>query len=136
VLEKSPDNVIELDVHMVGDKMYFHRFFCALGPCIQDFQEGGRPYLSVNSTALNGRWNGQLASAIEVDGHNWMYPVVFDFFYSETHENWTWFMTHLHRAIGDLPLLVVATDACKGLENVVKDVFPHVKQRECFRHMM
>jgi transposase-like protein len=24
----------------------------------------------------------------------------------------------------------------KGLENVIKDVFPHAKQRECFRHMM
>jgi hypothetical protein len=45
-------------------------------------------------------------------------------------------MTHLHRAIGDLPILAVSTDACKGLENVVKDVFPHAEQRECFRHMM
>jgi transposase-like protein len=45
-------------------------------------------------------------------------------------------MTHLQRAIGDLPLLAVSTDAYKGLENVVKDVFPHTEQRECFRHMM
>jgi hypothetical protein len=33
-------------------------------------------------------------------------------------------MTHLQRAIGDLPLLTVSNDACKGLENVIKDVFP------------
>jgi hypothetical protein len=46
------------------------------------------------------------------------------FFDSETYDNWTWFMTHLQRAIGDLPLLTVSNDACKGLENVVKDVFP------------
>jgi hypothetical protein len=30
VIEKSPDNVIELDVHMVGGKMYFRRFFVHL----------------------------------------------------------------------------------------------------------
>jgi hypothetical protein len=78
-MEKSPDNVIELDVHMVGDKMYFHHFFSALGPCIQ-VRESCQPYLSVDSTTLNDRWNGQLASAIGVDGHNWMYPVAFRFF--------------------------------------------------------
>jgi hypothetical protein len=80
VMEKSPDSVIKLDVHMVSENMYFRRFFCALGPCIQGFREGYRPYLSVDLTALNDRWNGQLASAIEVDGHNWMYPVAFGFF--------------------------------------------------------
>jgi hypothetical protein len=125
VMEKSLDSVIDLDMHMVGDKMYFCRFFCAIGPCIQGFWEGCRPYLSVDSTTLNGRWNDQLASAIGVDGHNWMYPVAFGFFYSKTHENWIWFMIHLRRAIGNLPLLAVSTDACKRLENAVKDIFPH-----------
>jgi hypothetical protein len=37
VMEKSSNIVIEPDVHMVDDKMYFRRFFCALGPCIQGF---------------------------------------------------------------------------------------------------
>jgi transposase-like protein len=31
--------------------------------------------------------------------------------------------------------LAVHTDACKGLENVVKTVFPHAEQRKCFGHM-
>jgi hypothetical protein len=30
VLEKSPDNMTELDVHMVGDKMYFFGSFVHL----------------------------------------------------------------------------------------------------------
>jgi hypothetical protein len=54
VIEISPDNVIELGVHMVDGKMYFYRFFCALGPCVKGFQEGCRPYVSVDSTTLNG----------------------------------------------------------------------------------
>jgi hypothetical protein len=71
-MEISLDSVIELDVHMVDDKIFFRRFFCALGPCIQGFLEGCQPYLSVDSTRLNGRWCGHLATACGVDGHNWM----------------------------------------------------------------
>ncbi|KAL1545187.1 hypothetical protein AAHA92_21937 [Salvia divinorum] len=67
-----------------------------------------RPYLSVDVTALNGRWNGQLASATALDGHNWMFPVAFRLF-----EN-----------------------ACKGLENVVKAVYPWAEHRECFIHLI
>jgi hypothetical protein len=136
VMEISPDSVIELDVHKVGEKMFFCIFFCALGPCIQGFWEGCHPYLNVDSTRLNGRWCGQLAIACGVDGHNWMYPVAFGFIDSETEENWTWFMEHLRSAIGDPPFLAVSSEACKGLENAVKVVFPHTEQRECFRHLM
>jgi transposase-like protein len=31
--------------------------------------------------------------------------------------------------------LTIHTDACKGLENAVENVFPHAKQGECFGHM-
>jgi hypothetical protein len=79
-MEISPDSVIEVDCHMDGEKMYFRRFFCALGPCTQGFREGCQPYLSVDSTRLNGRWCGQLAAACGVDDQNWMYLIVFMFF--------------------------------------------------------
>jgi hypothetical protein len=39
-------------------------------------------------------------------------------------------------AIGDPSLLIVSSDACKGLENAVNAVFAHVEQMECFRHLM
>jgi hypothetical protein len=70
VLEVSPDSVIEFDCHMDGEKRYFRRFFCALGPCTQGFREGCRPYLSVKSTRLNVRWCGQLAAACGMEAHN------------------------------------------------------------------
>jgi hypothetical protein len=88
ILAKAPDNIIEIDVVLDDVKYYFNRF-CALGPCISGFWDGCRPYLSVDSTTLNGRWNGQLASATSVDGHNWMFPLAFGFFQSETIESWT-----------------------------------------------
>jgi hypothetical protein len=64
-----------------------------------------------------------------------MFPVAYGFIESENGDNWAWFMNQLKKAIGDLPVLAVCTDACKGLENAVKRVFPEAEQRECFRHM-
>ena len=136
VLKRCPGSVIEIGIKEVDGNFYFHRFFCALKPCIEGFLEGCRPYLSIDSTTLNGRWNGHLAAACGIDGHNWMYPVAFGFIDGETTDNWTWFMTQLHKAIGDLPVLAISSDACKGLENAVKNVFPQAEHRECFRHLM
>jgi hypothetical protein len=65
-----------------------------------------------------------------------MYPLAYGFIASETEDNWTWFMNQLKIAIGDLPLLALCTNACKGLENAVKNVFPNAEQRECFFHLM
>jgi transposase-like protein len=44
-------------------------------------------------------------------------------------------MMQLKRCIGPVSPLAVQTDACKGLENAVKNVFPYSEQRECFDHM-
>ena len=131
-----PGSVMEIKVLQVDGEVYFHRFFCALKPCIDGFLEGCRPHLSIDATSLNGRWNGHLAAVVAVDGHNWMYPLAYGFIASETTDNWTWFMEQLKKAIGDPPLLAVCSDACKGLENAVKNVFPNAEQRECFYHLV
>jgi hypothetical protein len=83
-----------------------------------------------------GMWNGHMPAALALDGHNWMFPLAFGLFDSETKENWIWFMEQLHKAIGDMPHLAVCTDACKGLNAAVNKVFPSAEKRECFRHLM
>ena len=75
-----PGSVVEIDVVEKPEGVYFYRFFCCFKPSIDGFQNGCRPYLSIDSTALNGRWNGHLASVTALDGHNWMFPVAFGFF--------------------------------------------------------
>jgi hypothetical protein len=55
ILEKMTDSVIEIELDVEEGRLYFRRFFCAFGPCLQGFHEGSRTYLSVDSTALNGR---------------------------------------------------------------------------------
>jgi hypothetical protein len=83
---------------------------------------------------LYGKYIRQLASATGVDGHNWLYHTAYEIFDIENEDNWKWFLEQLHRAIGDVPSLVICTDASKGLENAVGNVFP-VEYRECMRHL-
>jgi hypothetical protein len=88
IMEKMLDSIIEIYIHVEDDgTLLFWRFFCALSPCLEGFCDGFRSYLSVDSTALNGRWNDHLPSVSSVDNHNWMYPVDFGFFESENKDN-------------------------------------------------
>jgi hypothetical protein len=66
-----PGSVVEIDVTKDGDDVYFRRFFCCFKPSIDGFLNGCRPFFSIDSTALNGRWNGHLPAATAMDGHNW-----------------------------------------------------------------
>ncbi|WVZ92106.1 hypothetical protein U9M48_038195 [Paspalum notatum var. saurae] len=131
---RMPGSVVEIDVQKKDDGIYFHRFFCCFKASIDGFLNGCRPYLSIDSTALNGRWNGHLPSATAIDGNNWMFPIAFGFFNGETNDNWTWFMQQLQKAIGNPPILAISSDACKAIANAVKAVFPWAEHRECFLH--
>ncbi|WVZ50467.1 hypothetical protein U9M48_001715 [Paspalum notatum var. saurae] len=133
---RSPGSVVEIDIVIVNGKKHFSRFFCAFKACIDGFIDDCRPYISIDSTALNGQWNGHMPVATAIDGHNCMFPVAFGLFDSETKENWTWFMEQLGSTLGPLPRLAICTDACKGLEATVAKVFPWCEQRECFKHLM
>jgi len=133
---RSPGSVVEIDTVEIGGQHHFSKKICAFKDSIEGFLGGCRPYISIDSTALNGQWNGHMPAAIALDGHNWMFPLAFGFFESETKENRIWFMEQLGKAIGVLPRLAICTDACKGLESAVKEVFPWAEQRECFRHLM
>jgi hypothetical protein len=90
-----PGSFVVIDHHTVAEKIRFNRLFFALKPCIDGFLKGCRPYLAVDNTFLSGKFRGQLACAVAVDGHNWMYHVGFGVIDSETNENWIWFMERL-----------------------------------------
>jgi hypothetical protein len=79
---------VVIDHHKVDGKIRFNRLFFAMKPCIEGFLKGCRPYLAIDSTFFTERFRGQLACAVAVDGHNWMYPVVVGVMDSETNENW------------------------------------------------
>lgn len=81
--EACPRSIVEIDCKKVGGQIMFSRMFVAIRACVDGFLVGCRPYLGVDSTHLTGRYNGQLAAATAIDGHNWMYPVAYGIFYRE-----------------------------------------------------
>ena len=78
--------MVEIELRMPGsvvhkeEIVFFHRFFCCLKSSIDGSQNGGRPFLSIDSMALNGRWDGHMPLATAFDRHNWMFTVAFGFF--------------------------------------------------------
>ena len=84
---RSPGSVVEIDTVKVGKKVHFSRFFYAFKGSIDGFLEGCRPYISIDSTTLNGQWKGHMSAANTIDRHNWMFPIAFGFFNSKTKEN-------------------------------------------------
>ena len=132
----SPGSLVDIEHHKINDKIRFSRLFVAFKPCIEGFLSGCRPYLAIDSTFLTGKYKGQLATACAVDGHNWMYPVVFGVMDSETNENWTWFMRMLKKVIGSPRGLAICTDAGQAVMTGVKDVFPEAEHRECMYHLV
>jgi hypothetical protein len=66
--------------------------FVAIKACINGFLFCGRPCLRIDSIHLTGTYNGWIAAATAIDGHNCRYPVAYGSFNKETKANWTWFM--------------------------------------------
>jgi len=54
---------------------------------IDGFRNGCRPYISIDATALNELCGGHLPAAQALDGHNWMFPLAFGLFDSESKVN-------------------------------------------------
>ena len=139
----SPGNIVEIDHHSVEytlkgvtrTKECFRRVFVCFEACRMGFLVGCRPYLAIDATFLTGRFKGQLVAACAVDAHNFVFPVAYGVLEIESEESWTWFLQNLRRAIAHPNGLVIHTDACKGLEVAVDNVFPGVEHRECMRHL-
>jgi hypothetical protein len=66
---RSPGSIVEIDTEVVEEKTHFTRFFCCFKASIDGFRNGCRPYISIDSTTLNGLWNGHMPAA-QLDGHN------------------------------------------------------------------
>ena len=80
---RSSGSVVEIDTVRNGDQVHFSKFFYAFSGSIDGFLGGCMPYISIDSIAFNGQWNGHMPAAVALDGHNWMFPLAFKFFESK-----------------------------------------------------
>ena len=136
-IDKScPGSSFVIDHEVSLGTRRFTKLFFALKPCIDGFLAGCRPYLAIDSTFLTGKFKGQLAAVVAVDGHNWMYPLAIGVIDSETKENWAWFMERLRDAIGTPEGLTICNDAGKGIDGAIADIFPMVEHGECMWHLV
>jgi hypothetical protein len=110
LLSSSPGSVVDIFTRICGDDVHFNKLFFALQPCIDGFKNGCRPHIALEFTDLDGMYSGKLACACALDGHNWMYPVAWAIFDTDSNDNWTWFTEQLKKAIGNLPGLAISTD--------------------------
>lgn len=62
---RSLGSVVEIGTVEIDGKKYFSKFFCAFRACIDGFLQGCRPYISIDSTALHGQWNGHMQQLMQ-----------------------------------------------------------------------
>ncbi|XP_039839785.1 uncharacterized protein LOC120699777 isoform X3 [Panicum virgatum] len=117
LLSRSPGSVVDISTKTCGADVHFDKLFFALQPCIDGFKNGCRPEIALEFTDLDGMYSGKLACACALDGHNWMYPVAWAIFDSDSNANLTWFMEQLKKAIGHLPGLAISTDEGMGFHD-------------------
>lgn len=56
-------------------------------------------------------------------------PVSYGVIETESVDNWTWFLQNLRPVLGFPEGLAIRTNAYKGLETAVENVFPEVEHR-------
>ncbi|GKB54168.1 hypothetical protein Tco_0904921 [Tanacetum coccineum] len=103
--------------------------------CFKGFIAGCRPYISLDTCHLKGKFNGVLAAVVSIDGNNSLFPVAYGVLESENTNSWEWFLESLKKAIGTPNGLAISSDMQKGLGAAITQVYPDVEHRECMRHM-
>ncbi|GJT45922.1 pentatricopeptide repeat-containing protein [Tanacetum coccineum] len=101
------------------------------------FQLGCRPVIALDGCFLKKPHVGEILIAVGRDGNNHIYPIAWAVVNVENKDNWSWFLELLGEYI-DMPTrngLTLILDQHKGLIEVVKDVMPLAKHRQCVRHI-
>ncbi|GJX07497.1 multidrug resistance-associated protein 5 [Tanacetum coccineum] len=96
-----------------------------------------RKIIALDGCFLKSLNQGEILTTIGRDGNNHIYPVAWVVVNVENKDNWTWFLELLEQDLGSSRGngLTMMSDQHKGLMEVVKDVMPNAKHKQCARHI-
>ncbi|KAK2652060.1 hypothetical protein Ddye_011916 [Dipteronia dyeriana] len=123
MLEQTNPGTIT-DLHTDSANRFMYMFFC-LKACIDGFLSSIRPVIAIDAIFFKGPHVGVLFVAVCMNGNDQIFPLAFGVGDSETNEAWEWFLTRLHRAIGEVDDLVIVPDRKKSIITGVEKVFPN-----------
>ncbi|CAH9111068.1 unnamed protein product, partial [Cuscuta epithymum] len=111
--------------------------YVCFGALKRGFLAGCRRVIGLDGCFLKGMLKGELLTAIGRDANNEMYPIAWAVVEIENTDSWRWFLDLLKHDldINNTHHWTLMSDQQKGLVNVIKELFPNSKQRNCCRHI-
>ncbi|KAK2665776.1 hypothetical protein Ddye_004350 [Dipteronia dyeriana] len=122
------------DLHTDSANRFMYMFFC-LKTCIDGFLSSIRPVIAIDVTFLKDPHTWVLFVAMCMDGNDQIFPLAFGVGDSETNEAWEWFLTRLHRVVGEIDDLVIVSDRKNSIITCVEKVFPNSFHGACAVHL-
>ncbi|KAK2634850.1 hypothetical protein Ddye_029642 [Dipteronia dyeriana] len=133
MLEQTNPRTIT-DFHTDSSNRFMYMFFC-FKACIDGFLSSIRPVIAIDGTFLTGPHRGVLFMAVCMDDNEPIFPLAFDVGESETNEGWEWFLSRLHKAVGEVEDLVIVSDRKNSIITSVEKVFPNSFYDACAIHL-
>ncbi|KAK2655115.1 hypothetical protein Ddye_008167 [Dipteronia dyeriana] len=133
MLEQTNPGTIT-DFHTDSSNRFMYMFFC-FKACIDCFLSSIRQVIAIDRTFLTGPHRGVLFVAVCIDGNEQIFPLAFGIGESETNEGWEWFLSRLHKAIGEVEDLVIVSDRKNSIITSVEKVFPNSFHGACAIHL-
>ncbi|KAK2652587.1 hypothetical protein Ddye_012443 [Dipteronia dyeriana] len=127
--QANPGTVTNL--HTDSSNRFMYMFFC-LKACILS---SIRPVIAIDGTLLKGPHKGVLFVAVCMDGNDQIFSLAFSVGDSETNEAWEWFLSRLHKAVGEVDDLVIVFDRKGSITTGVEKVFPNSFHGACAVHL-
>lgn len=135
--KRNPGTSVWIQTELDGEITRFKRIYICIEALKRGWKAGCRPFIGLDGCHLKSVHKGQLLSAVGIDGNNGIYPIAWAVVEQETKDSWTWFLEFLkvdldiHHSIH----YTFMSDKQKGLEQVLKELFPDAAHRHCVRHL-
>ncbi|KAK2665807.1 hypothetical protein Ddye_004381 [Dipteronia dyeriana] len=133
MLEQTNHGTIT-DFHTDSFDRFLYMFFC-FKACINGFLSSIRPVIAIDGTFLTGSHRGVLIMVVCMDNNEQIFPLAFGVGESETNKGREWFLSRLHKAVGEVKDLVIVSDRKNSIITSVEKVFPNSFHGACVIHL-